>query len=55
MSRLRVFVDTSYVQALYHRRDRYHDQARLWSRRLRDAETWITESVLVEIGMRFAH
>ncbi|HEY0606657.1 MAG TPA: hypothetical protein VGD58_27270 [Herpetosiphonaceae bacterium] len=50
MSRDRLFIDTAYVQALLNPRDNYHALAQSLFSRVQAAETWITESVLTEIG-----
>ncbi len=51
MNTERLFLDTTFVQALLNRRDQYHAQARVLLPRLRNArEIWVTEAVLVEIG-----
>jgi predicted nucleic acid-binding protein len=51
----RFFLDTSFVIALYNRRDRYHVQAKALAPRLAGAaEVWTTEAVLVEIGNAFS-
>ena len=51
MSRDRLLLDTTFVQALLNRRDQYHAQAKILLPRVRvAAEVWITEAVLVEIG-----
>jgi predicted nucleic acid-binding protein len=51
MNTERLFLDTTFVQALLNRRDQYHAQAKALLPRLRNArEIWVTEAVLVEIG-----
>jgi uncharacterized protein len=46
----RFFLDTAYAQALLNSRDQYHVQATGLFPHVRQAETWTTEAVLVEIG-----
>lgn len=46
-----LFLDTSFVQALLDRRDRYHANARSLRPVLDNASrVWITEAVLIEVG-----
>jgi predicted nucleic acid-binding protein len=47
----RLFLDTVFIQALLNRRDQYHDKAKAFLPRLRNAvEVWVTEAVLIEVG-----
>lgn len=47
----RLFLDTVFIQALLNRRDQYHDKAKVFLPRLRNAlEVWVTEAVLIEVG-----
>ena len=47
----RLFVDTSFVQAILNRADQYHAAAiQLLPRMQSAAELWITEAVLLEVG-----
>jgi hypothetical protein len=51
MNNERLLLDTVFVQALLNQRDQYHDKAKTFLPRVRDAaEVWITEAILVEIG-----
>jgi predicted nucleic acid-binding protein len=51
MSNERLLLDTVFVQALLNQRDQYHDKAKAFLPRVRDAvEVWITKAILVEIG-----
>jgi uncharacterized protein len=51
MTRKRILLDTSYVQALLNKRDRDHCKAVSLLSYVKNAhEVWITEAVLVEIG-----
>lgn len=55
MSGERFLIDTHFVQALFSRTDAYHEKAKQFLPRLRDAqEAWITEAVLVEIANALA-
>jgi len=58
MSGGRLMVDTAFVQALFNRSDQYHDRAVQWSHHLRQpphqAEWWLTEAVLLEVGNAFS-
>ncbi|HAA31514.1 MAG TPA: nucleic acid-binding protein [Cyanobacteria bacterium UBA8553] len=46
-----LFLDTVFIQALLNRRDQYHDKAKTFLPRLRNAaEVWVTEAVLIEVG-----
>ncbi|MBI3319171.1 MAG: type II toxin-antitoxin system VapC family toxin [Candidatus Omnitrophica bacterium] len=50
----RLFVDTSFVQAWFNRRDQYHEPAtRLAGRFLQARELWTSEAVLLEIATAF--
>jgi len=50
----RLFLDTSFVQARFNRRDRYHERAMSFDHRLHACrEIWTTEAVLLEIGAVF--
>ena len=54
MPREKLFLDTSFVQAWFNRRDQYHQPARQLAQRRRDCqELWTTEAVLLEIGSAF--
>jgi uncharacterized protein len=47
----RLFLDTAFVQALFNKRDKYHQQARTLLPRVKAAaEVWTTEAILVEVG-----
>ena len=47
----RLFLDTSYIQAVLNRRDQYHTAATAMLARVRDAkEVWVTEAVLIEVA-----
>ncbi len=47
----RFFLDTSFVQALLNRQDRYHTRAQMLLPQVRTAnEVWTTEEVLIEVG-----
>jgi predicted nucleic acid-binding protein len=47
----RLFLDTVFIQALLNRRDQYHDKAKTFVSRVRNAaEVWLTEAVLIEVG-----
>ena len=47
----RVFLDTSFLQALINRNDQLHDQAKiLWPQVRLAAEVWLTEAILLEVG-----
>ncbi|HEU4558200.1 MAG TPA: PIN domain-containing protein [Longimicrobium sp.] len=51
MAKPELLVDTSYVVALVHKRDQYHETARRLARRLRaHAKLVITQAVCLEIG-----
>jgi hypothetical protein len=51
MSGVRVFLDTSYIQALLNRRDQHHQRARaLVSLTGEASEIWVTEAVLIEVA-----
>jgi predicted nucleic acid-binding protein len=51
MSGDRVFLDTSYIQALLNRRDQHHQRARaLVSLTDEASEIWVTEAVLIEVA-----
>lgn len=52
--RERLFLDTSYVQALLNNNDEYHARAVALFLRVQSAETWITEAVMLEIGNAFS-
>jgi len=52
MNKERIFLDTVFVQAMLNRRDQYHAKAKALLNRVRAAsEIWVTEVVLVEMGM----
>ncbi len=47
----RLLLDTVFIQALLNRHDQYHEQAKAFLPRLRNAaEVWVTEAVLLEVG-----
>ncbi len=46
----RLFLDTVFIQALLNKHDSYHLQARAFFPRVRVAEVWITEAILIEVG-----
>ncbi len=47
----RLFLDTTFIQALLNPRDDYHNQAKELFPRIRAAtEVWITEAIFVEVG-----
>jgi predicted nucleic acid-binding protein len=50
MATERLFLDTSYVVALLNRKDQCHAKAVGLQLRLDQAEVWVTEVVLIEIG-----
>src|SRR4051794_29137587 len=51
MSGERLFIDTSYPQALFDRLDQFHGRAVAVRPRLDGAsELWVTEAILVEVG-----
>jgi len=51
MSEERLFLDTSFIQALINRRDQYHEKAKTMFPRVRDARSvLLTEAILVEVG-----
>ena len=51
MSDERLFLDTSFIQALLNRRDQYHEKAKTMFPRVRDARSvLLTEAILVEVG-----
>jgi len=51
MTEERLFLDTSFVQALINRRDQYHERAKAMFPRVRDARSVVlTEAILVEVG-----
>src|SRR5687767_13919133 len=51
MSGRRLFIDNSFVQALFNQADALHDEARAWTPEVdAAAELWTTEAVLVEVG-----
>lgn len=51
MSDERLFLDTSFIQALINRRDQYHERAKIMFPRVRDARSvLLTEAILVEVG-----
>lgn len=51
MSEERLFLDTSFIQALINRRDQYHERAKTMFPRVKDARSvLLTEAILVEVG-----
>jgi uncharacterized protein len=51
MSDERLFLDTSFIQALINRRDQYHERAKRMFPRVRDARlVMLTEAILIEVG-----
>ena len=51
MKPTRLFLDTTFVQALLNRNDQYHQIAKACLGKLRTAkEVWTTEAILIEIG-----
>jgi len=51
----KVFVDTSFVLALYNKNDSYHERAKaLFPSLVNRNEVWLTEAILVEIGNAFS-
>ena len=54
MAAERLFVDTSYLLALFNQRDQHHEAAiRLSGRFQQCRELWITEAILLEVGAAF--
>jgi predicted nucleic acid-binding protein len=50
MPKDRLFLDTSYVVALFDKKDQCHIRAIGLRPRLEQADVWVTEAVLIEIG-----
>lgn len=51
MNRDRLFLDTSFIQALLNPHDDYHQKAKQLFPRVRAAsEVWLTEAILAEVG-----
>lgn len=50
MSREKFLMDTVFIQALLNQRAQYHLQAKALLPRVRAAEVWVTEAVLIEVG-----
>ena len=51
MSDERLFLDTSFIQALLNRRDQYHEKAKQMFPRVRSARSvFLTEAILIEVG-----
>jgi uncharacterized protein len=51
MSDERLFLNTSFIQALINRRDQYHERAKRMFPRVRDARlVMLTEAILIEVG-----
>ena len=49
-----IFIDTSYVLALFNKDDAYHDAARYWASALSSGQFVTTHAILLEIGNAFA-
>ena len=50
----RLFIDTVFIQALLNKADQYHSDARRLATKLRSADVWVTEAVLIEVGNALA-
>ncbi len=51
MSDERLFLDTSFIQALLNRRDQYHERAKQVFPRVKNARSvFLTEAILIEVG-----